>query len=162
LDCPFFGSRRMAVMLEVNRKHIQRLMRILGIQAPLSQTELEPSGARPRDLSVPAARRFDRAEKDWNTGPGVSAIRCVIRHYSIQDLGNSLFVRAGEATDLHIAVIREVKASPGLVASQHPTYRCINSYQIEGKYQPPALAPGKSASRKFSAKRTAKINSSLL
>jgi putative transposase len=33
LDCPFFGSRRMAVMLEVNRKHIQRLMRILGIQA---------------------------------------------------------------------------------------------------------------------------------
>jgi putative transposase len=33
LDYPFFGSRRMAVMLEVNRKHIQRLMRILGIQA---------------------------------------------------------------------------------------------------------------------------------
>src|ERR1700680_3946438 len=29
--------------------------------SPLSQTELEPSGARPRDLSVPAARRFDRA-----------------------------------------------------------------------------------------------------
>src|ERR1700680_444927 len=29
--------------------------------SPLSQTELEPSGAGPRDLSVPAARRFDRA-----------------------------------------------------------------------------------------------------
>jgi len=28
-----FGSRRMAVMLEVNRKRIQRLMRILGIEA---------------------------------------------------------------------------------------------------------------------------------
>jgi hypothetical protein len=32
LDCPFFGSRRMAVTLEVNRKRIQR-MRILGIEA---------------------------------------------------------------------------------------------------------------------------------
>jgi putative transposase len=33
MECPFFGSRRMAVMLEVNRKRIQRLMRILGIEA---------------------------------------------------------------------------------------------------------------------------------
>ena len=33
LDGPFFGSRRMAVTLEVNRKRIQRLMRILGIEA---------------------------------------------------------------------------------------------------------------------------------
>jgi putative transposase len=33
LDCPFFGSRRMAVTLGVNRKRIQRLMRILGIEA---------------------------------------------------------------------------------------------------------------------------------
>jgi putative transposase len=33
LDCPFFGSRKMAVKLEVNRKRIQRLMRILGIEA---------------------------------------------------------------------------------------------------------------------------------
>jgi putative transposase len=29
MECPFFGSRRMAVTLEVNRKPIQRLMRIL-------------------------------------------------------------------------------------------------------------------------------------
>jgi putative transposase len=33
LEYPFFGSRRMAVTLEVNRKRIQRLMRILGIEA---------------------------------------------------------------------------------------------------------------------------------
>jgi putative transposase len=33
LECPFFGSRRMAVTLEVNRKRIQRLMRIVGIEA---------------------------------------------------------------------------------------------------------------------------------
>jgi integrase-like protein/helix-turn-helix protein len=30
---PFYGSRKMAVELEVNRKRIQRLMRILGIEA---------------------------------------------------------------------------------------------------------------------------------
>ena len=33
LEYPFFGSRRMAVTLKVNRKRIQRLMRILGIEA---------------------------------------------------------------------------------------------------------------------------------
>jgi putative transposase len=33
LKHPFFGSRKMAVELEANRKRIQRLMRILGIEA---------------------------------------------------------------------------------------------------------------------------------
>jgi putative transposase len=33
LECPFFGSRRMAVTLGVNRKRMQRRMRILGIEA---------------------------------------------------------------------------------------------------------------------------------
>ena len=33
LEWPFLGSRRMAAMLRVNRKHTQRLMRILGIEA---------------------------------------------------------------------------------------------------------------------------------
>ena len=33
LQVPFFGSRRMAVTLNVNRKRMQRLMRILGIEA---------------------------------------------------------------------------------------------------------------------------------
>ncbi len=33
LECPFYGSRRMAVTLGVNRKRVQRLMRILGIEA---------------------------------------------------------------------------------------------------------------------------------
>ena len=33
LECPFYGSRKMAVVLGVNRKRIQRLMRILGLQA---------------------------------------------------------------------------------------------------------------------------------
>jgi putative transposase len=33
MECPFYGSRRMAVELKVNRKRMQRLMRILGIEA---------------------------------------------------------------------------------------------------------------------------------
>jgi len=33
MERPYYGSRRMAVTLEVNRKRIQRLMRILGVEA---------------------------------------------------------------------------------------------------------------------------------
>jgi putative transposase len=33
LDYPFSGSRRMAVILEVGRTRIRRVMRILGIEA---------------------------------------------------------------------------------------------------------------------------------
>ena len=33
LKIPFYGSRKMAVLLQVNRKRVQRLMRILGIEA---------------------------------------------------------------------------------------------------------------------------------
>jgi putative transposase len=33
LEWPFLGSRRMAAMLRINRKHAQRLMRILGVEA---------------------------------------------------------------------------------------------------------------------------------
>jgi putative transposase len=40
LDYPFFGSRRMAVTLKVNRKRSQRLMRIPGIEALYPQPNL--------------------------------------------------------------------------------------------------------------------------
>lgn len=33
LDYPFYGSRRMAAVLNINRKHAQRLMRLMGIEA---------------------------------------------------------------------------------------------------------------------------------
>ena len=33
LECPFFGSRKMAYELKVNRKRMQRLMRLAGIEA---------------------------------------------------------------------------------------------------------------------------------
>jgi putative transposase len=41
---PYYGSRRMAVTLEVNRKRIQRLMRILGIQAIYPKPHLSRPG----------------------------------------------------------------------------------------------------------------------
>jgi len=33
LEYPFLGSRRMAAMLDINRKHAQRLMRLMGLEA---------------------------------------------------------------------------------------------------------------------------------
>jgi len=40
LKCPFFGSRKMAVELGINRKHAQRLMRIVGIEAHYAKPNL--------------------------------------------------------------------------------------------------------------------------
>jgi putative transposase len=33
LRCPFYGSRKLAIVLGVNRKRVQRLMRVMGIEA---------------------------------------------------------------------------------------------------------------------------------
>jgi putative transposase len=33
LKTPFYGSRRMAIVLQVNRKRVQRLMRVMGLEA---------------------------------------------------------------------------------------------------------------------------------
>jgi putative transposase len=40
LDWPFLGSRRIAMMLHINRKHVQRLMRLMGIEALYPQPNL--------------------------------------------------------------------------------------------------------------------------
>ena len=40
LKCPFFGTRKMAVELNFNRKRAQRLMRILGIEAHYAKRNL--------------------------------------------------------------------------------------------------------------------------
>jgi putative transposase len=45
LKRPFFGSRKMAVELQVNRKRIQRLMRILGIEAHYRKPNLSRPAA---------------------------------------------------------------------------------------------------------------------
>lgn len=44
MELPFFGSRRMAAMLSVNRKRMQRLMRIAGIEALYPKPRLSRPG----------------------------------------------------------------------------------------------------------------------
>ena len=68
LKRPFFGSRKMAVELEVNRKRIQRLMRILGIEAHYPKPNL--SRPQPGHQIYPYLLRdvvIDRPNHVWST-----------------------------------------------------------------------------------------------
>ena len=68
LELPFYGSRRMTFELNkegrgVNRKRVQRLMRVMGIEALSFAPRHEQSRARAQDIPLPAARPEDcRAE----------------------------------------------------------------------------------------------------
>ena len=62
LKWPFYGSRRMVFELNqaghgINRKRVQRLMRVMGIEALGSAPRHQQSRTRPQDLSLSAARR---------------------------------------------------------------------------------------------------------
>ena len=68
MELPFFGSRRMAAMLGVNRKRMQRLMRIAGIEALYPKPRLGRPGPGPelhpsllRDLVI------DRPNQVWSS-----------------------------------------------------------------------------------------------
>jgi len=68
LDYPFYGSRRMAVVLEVNRKRVQRLMRILGIEALYPKPNLSRSA--PGHEIYPYLLRgvaIERPNQVWST-----------------------------------------------------------------------------------------------
>ncbi len=68
MECPFFGSRRMAVTLQVNRKRIQRLMRMLGIEALYPKPNL--SRPAPGHEVYPYLLRgvsIERANQVWST-----------------------------------------------------------------------------------------------
>ena len=68
LQRPYFGSRRMAVELEVNRKRIQRLMRILGIEAHYPKPNL--SRRHPDHKIYPYLLRgvsIERPNQVWST-----------------------------------------------------------------------------------------------
>src|SRR5580704_15124188 len=63
---PYYGSRRMAAWLAtqghvVNRKRVQRLMRLLGLVAILPAPEHEQAGSGAQGLSVPPRRDRNRA-----------------------------------------------------------------------------------------------------
>ena len=55
LETPFYGSRRMAVALDANRKCIQRLMRVMGIEAIYPKPKLSAAERRTSNLSLFAA-----------------------------------------------------------------------------------------------------------
>jgi putative transposase len=62
LKWPFYGSRRMVFELNqaghrVNRKRVQRLMRVMGIEALVPRHQ--QGRARPQGLSLSAARGDD-------------------------------------------------------------------------------------------------------
>lgn len=72
-ECPFYGSRRMAAWLredqklDVNRKRVQRLMRLMGLEAIYARPKL--SGGR-RHKVYPYLLRgvtIDRVDQVWST-----------------------------------------------------------------------------------------------
>jgi putative transposase len=72
-DCPFYGSRRMAAWLvqqgeEVNRKRVQRLMRLMGLEALYPKPRLSVPGRGHR--VYPYLLRgvsVERADQVWST-----------------------------------------------------------------------------------------------
>jgi HTH-like domain len=86
-DHPEKGSRRMAVRLKelghgVNRKRVQRLMRLMGLEAIYPKPKL--SVPEPQGLSVSASERDDRPG-----GPGVE------HGYHLYSLGFGIHVPGG-------------------------------------------------------------------
>jgi putative transposase len=68
MESPFFGSRRMAVTLNVNRKRMQRLMRLAGIEALYPKPRL--SSPAPGHRIYPYLLRdvkIDRPNHVWST-----------------------------------------------------------------------------------------------
>lgn len=68
MDYPFYGSRRMAVTLGVNRKRIQRLMRILGIEAIYPKPNLSrPASGHEIYPYLLRGVAIERANQVWST-----------------------------------------------------------------------------------------------
>jgi len=72
LATPFYGSRRMTAALRhaghrINRKRVQRLMRIMGFGGPRSEAEDQPAGGAASDLSLSAARPRHRPARSGRT-----------------------------------------------------------------------------------------------
>jgi putative transposase len=70
---PFFGSRRMTVWLtnqgeEVNRKRVQRLMRLMGLEAIYPKPRLSAAGLRQRIYPyLLRGVRIERPDQVWST-----------------------------------------------------------------------------------------------
>ena len=71
LELPFYGSRRIRDELEtrghsLNRKRVQRLMRLMGLRALYPRRAYKPAREGPQDLPLPAQGPVRRASE-----PGV-------------------------------------------------------------------------------------------
>src|SRR4030081_2821451 len=68
MKLPFFGSRKMAVELEINRKRAQRLMRILGIEAHYPKPRLSrPAPGRQIYPYLLRGVAIERPNQVWST-----------------------------------------------------------------------------------------------
>jgi putative transposase len=71
-DCPFYGSRRMTAWLvqageEVNRKRVQRLMRLMGLEAVYPKPRLSLAGRGHRIYPYLLRNvRIERADQVWS------------------------------------------------------------------------------------------------
>ena len=71
-DCPFYGSRRMTAWLvqageEVNRKRVQRLMRLMGLEAVYPKPRLSQAGRGQRIYPYLLRNvRIERADQVWS------------------------------------------------------------------------------------------------
>lgn len=90
---PFYGSRRLVVRLralghEVNRKHVQRLMRRMGLEAISPKPRLS---AGPGHAVYPSLLRdvaIVRANQVWSTGRGMELDPFSSAHHSVTLHGN--------------------------------------------------------------------------
>ena len=68
LKLPFYGSRRMQFELNkeghaINRKRVQRLMRVMGLVALVPRPGTSKAAPRPQDIPVSTAQRGDQRAK---------------------------------------------------------------------------------------------------
>ena len=73
-DCPFYGSRRMAAWLsrehgyEVNRKRVQRLMRVMGLEAIYPRRDFSAAGRGHRVYPyLLRGVKVERVDQVWST-----------------------------------------------------------------------------------------------
>ena len=119
---PFYGSRRIAFTLKMNRKRAQRRMRLMGIEALGRKPRTSKSSAGAQDLSVSAARPDRRTAQS-----GVGVRHHLRAHPRGQARGPLVFsiswghglVVAGRAVvapvehDGHVLLPKGARGSPG-------------------------------------------------
>ena len=103
LRTPFYGSRKLAEVLSVNRKRVQRLMRVMGIEAIYPKRRTTWPGDRTQDLPVFTAECGGHAAQ-----PGV-----VERHH-VRAAAARVFVPGGG-----VGLVQPLRALVAVVEHAH-------------------------------------------